>query len=128
MIVGTGIDLVDIDRVRRLLARHGDRALRRFFTDDETTFCLQAADPAQCFAARLAAKEAALKALTTGRAQGIRWRDIEIVRKHADAPALRLHAAAASRARDLAVDRTWISLSHEHNQACAVVILEANET
>lgn len=126
MIVGTGIDLVDVARVRRLLARHGERALHRFFTGDEADFCRGTADPAQCFAARLAAKEAALKAFATGRARGIRWRDVEVVRNHAGTPGLRFHGAAAARATQLRADRTWLSLSHERGQACAVVLLESS--
>lgn len=126
MIVGTGIDLVDVGRVRRLLARHGERALRRFFTDDEAGLCHRTADPGQCFAARLAAKEAALKAFATGRARGIRWRDVEVVRNQSGTPGLRFHGAAATRARELRADRTWLSLSHERGQACAVVVLESS--
>lgn len=126
MIVGTGIDLVEVARVRRLLARHGERALRRFFTDGEADFCRGTADPGQCFAARLAAKEAALKALATGRARGIRWRDVEVVRNHAGTPGLRFHGVAASRAAELHADHTWLSLSHERGQACAIVLLESS--
>jgi holo-[acyl-carrier protein] synthase len=126
VIVGTGIDLVDVARVRALLARHGERALRRFFTEDEAHFCHATADPAQCFAARLAAKEAALKAFATGRARGIRWRDVEVVRNHAGTPSLRFHGAAASRAAELHADHTWLSLSHERGQACAIVLLESS--
>jgi holo-[acyl-carrier protein] synthase len=125
MIAGTGIDLVDIDRVRTLLRRHGERALRRFFTPDEIAFCHRNADPAPCFAARLAAKEAALKALGTGQARGLRWRDIEIRREPDGGPTLHLSGAALERARTLGITRAWLSLSHERGHACALVVLEA---
>lgn len=126
MIVGTGIDLVEVSRVRRMLDRHGDRALRRFFTAREIEFCRRVADPAQCFAARLAAKEAALKALATGRAKGIRWCDIEILRDEPGSPSLRFHGEARHRAARLGADRNWLSLSHERAHACAFVVLEAD--
>ncbi len=126
MIVGTGIDLVEVERVRKMLARHGERALRRLFTPAEVEFCRQSADPAPCFAARLAAKEAALKALGTGQARGIRWRDVEVVRSGPDGPTLRLGAAALARARHVGAARSWLSLSHERRHACALVLLESD--
>lgn len=126
MIVGTGIDLVDVPRVRRLLERHGERALRRFFTEREVRFCRRAADPAPCFAARLAAKEAAFKALATGRAAGVRWRDVEVVRDGPGRPTLRFHGAAERCAGRLGAARTWLSLSHERGSACAFVLLETS--
>lgn len=120
-----GLDLVDVRRVRALLARHRDRALRRLFTDAEIEFCSSAGDAAECFAARLAAKEAAFKALGTGVRPGVRWRDVEVVRQETGKPELRLSGAARLWAERLGTAHAWVSLSHEGEFAGALVLLES---
>ena len=101
MIAGIGIDLVDIARVQRLIDAKGDRALRRLFTADEVDYALTRALPAQHLAARLAAKEAAFKALANNSlARSIGWQDIEVVRGD-HGPTLSLHGRAAERAAQL---------------------------
>jgi holo-[acyl-carrier protein] synthase len=122
--LSVGIDLVDIDRVARLLGRHGDRALRRLLTEQEQAYCLTTAKPAQHVAVRLAAKEASYKALQqAGNARGIGWLDSEVVLTAEGRPGLRFHGVAESAARRLRVCDAMISLTHSDTSAAAVVIL-----
>jgi len=124
VIAGIGIDLVDIARVDRLLDAKGERALRRLFTADEVAYALARPLPAQHLAARLAAKEAAFKALSgNSLARGIGWKEIEVVRGE-HGPTLTLHGRAAERAAELAVTSIWVSLTHSATTAGAVVVLE----
>ena len=125
MIAGVGIDLVDIVRVQRLIDSKGEHALRRLFTADEVDYALTRALPAQHLAARLAAKEAAFKALAgNSLARSIGWREIEVVRGD-HGPTLSLHGRAADRAAELGVTSIWVSLTHSGTTAGAVVVLEA---
>ena len=125
MIAGIGIDLVDIARVDRLLDAKGDRALRRLFTANEVAYALARALPAQHLAARLAAKEAAFKALAgNSLARGIGWREIEVVRGEQH-PTLAFHGRAAERVAELGVTNVWVSLTHTATTAGAVVVLES---
>ena len=124
MIRGVGIDLVDIARVVRLLDDKGERALRRLFTADEVSYALARPLPAQHLAARLAAKEAAFKALSGNQlARGIGWKEIEVIRGD-HGPTLALHGRAAERATELGVTSIWVSLTHSATTAGAVVVLE----
>jgi holo-[acyl-carrier protein] synthase len=126
VVVGLGMDLVEVARARRMLSDRGERALRRLCTAGEADYCLTQADAAQSFAARLAAKEAAYKALAgTEAARGIGWRDIEVLRAADGRPSLRLHGPAATRAAELGVTRSWLTLTHTAGVAGAVVLLEA---
>jgi holo-[acyl-carrier protein] synthase len=128
VIAGIGIDLVDIARVEKLLDAKGDRALRRLFTADELEYALARARPAQHLAARLAAKEAAFKALAgNSLARGIGWREIEVVRGE-HYPTLAFHGRAADRAAELGVISILVSLTHSATTAGAVVVLETNRT
>lgn len=125
MIIGIGVDLVEISRVRSLLASRGERALARLFTAGERRYCEGMAYPARHFAARVAAKEAAFKALSgTDDARGIGWREMEVVLDRLGRPSLQLHGRASSRARELGVTRTWLSLSHGDDLATAFVVME----
>jgi holo-[acyl-carrier protein] synthase len=124
VIAGVGIDLVDIARVQRLIDAKGERALRRLFTAAEVDYALTRALPAQHLAARLAAKEAAFKALAgNSLARSIGWREIEVVRGE-HGPTLSLHGSAADRAKELGVTSIWVSLTHSATTAGAVVVLE----
>lgn len=126
MIVGLGVDIVEIARVERLLERHPGRAVTRLFTDREVAYVGDRACPAPHYAARLAAKEAAYKALAgDATARGIAWREIEVVSGPDGVPALSLHGLAARRAAQLQVRRCWVSLTHTDKTAAAVVILES---
>jgi holo-[acyl-carrier protein] synthase len=125
VIVGVGIDLVDIARVTRLLEAKGDRALRRLFTSDEVGYAISHPLPALHLAARLAAKEAAFKALAgNALARGIGWKDIEVVRGE-PRPTLAFHGRAAERSAELGITTVWVTLTHTATTAGAVVVLEA---
>lgn len=125
MILGVGLDLVEIPRIAALLLRHGSRARGRIWTPDEQAYCDSHADPAPSYAARFAAKEACYKALG-GSEDGVvvGWRDMEVVRGLGGAPRLLLHGAAAQRASRLGVSDVHLTLTHAHGAAGAVVILE----
>ncbi len=125
MIVGVGIDVVEVARIQRILARHGERALSRLFTAAEVETCAGRADRADCLAARFAAKEAALKALGSGKTPDIRWVDLEVTRASSGKPSLEFRRGARKRGDELGVDGIWLSLSHEGGYACAVVVLES---
>jgi holo-[acyl-carrier protein] synthase len=126
MIVGIGVDLVRVGRLRSLIERHGERARRRLFTSAELAECDRRADPSECLAARFAAKEAALKALGTGKIPGTRWTDLQVTRAESGPPAMELAGSARARAQRLGVLRVWVSLSHEAGLACALVVMEGN--
>jgi holo-[acyl-carrier protein] synthase len=127
MIAGVGIDLVEIARVEKLLDGKGERAIARLFTEAEVTYARTRARPAMHLAARLAAKEAAFKALTgSDEARLIGWREVEVVSPPGGgAPALRFHGRAAVRAKELRVVRSHLSITHTDTTAGAVVVLDA---
>jgi holo-[acyl-carrier protein] synthase len=121
MILGLGTDLVAIARVEAMLSRHGERFLRRVFTPTEQAECLRRARPAMHLAARLAAKEAAMKALGTGWSQGVRWLDVEVHSKGDTPPNLHLGGVARTHAEARGIRQTLVSLSHDGAYALAVV-------
>jgi holo-[acyl-carrier protein] synthase len=128
MIIGIGIDLVEVGRVARLVEAKGDRALRRLFTEREIAYCMARGIPASSFAARVAAKEAAFKALAGNDvARGIGWREMEVANDAHGRPALVLHGRAEQRAAELRVEHIWLTLSHTSSAAAACVILERAE-
>jgi holo-[acyl-carrier protein] synthase len=124
MILGTGIDLVEIDRFRKVIERLEDRFVRRIFTSNEQQFCNQHRDPIPHFAARFAAKEALFKALGTGWAKGVTWLDVEVLRERQDAPTMVLHGEAQRLASTMGVKKIHLSLSHSDQWTVAMVILE----
>jgi holo-[acyl-carrier protein] synthase len=125
VIVGIGMDLVHIARVERLLSSKGQRALERLFTEDERRYALARMEPARHLAARVAAKEAAFKALSgTAAAHAISWREMEVIVGAHGRPELALHGLARERADHLSIVRTWLSLTHDGATAAAVVVLE----
>ena len=124
MIVGTGIDIAEVPRIRQAMARFGDRFVRRIFTAGEIRYCDSKANRVERYAARFAAKEAAMKALGTGWNHGVRWRDCEVVRIPGGRPTMSFHGRAAEFAARLGVKHTALSLTHTAEQAMAQVILE----
>lgn len=124
MIIGHGIDLVEIARVSEALDRFGARFREKLFTPGERAYCEAQKDPAPHFAARFAAKEAAAKALGSGIGGQAGWQEIEVVRDSEGRPALRLSGHAAAFAREMGVERAHISLTHSRLLAQASVILE----
>lgn len=125
MIIGTGLDLVELDRFRVFHERWQRRGLDRLFTAGELDDCLDRADALPSLAARFAAKEAFFKALGTGYGRGGAWTDVEVVRDDLGAPSLRLHGRAAACAAERHVSRSHLTLTHTHRSAGAVVILES---
>lgn len=126
MIVGIGFDLVTIERVEQMLARKEQRALDRLFTPHEQEYALSRARPAMHLAARLAAKEAAFKALTgSDEAKLIGWKEAEVRRGTEGPPVLHFSGRAEARAHVLGVARVHLTLSHTNETAGAVVILES---
>lgn len=124
MIVGTGIDIAEVPRVGEAIERFGERFLRRVFTEEERRYCDSKANRVERYAARFAAKEAAMKALGTGWNRGVRWRDIEVYRKPGTRPTIRFYGVAAEFAARLGANHVALSLSHTAEQAIASVILE----
>lgn len=125
MIVGTGIDIAEVPRVGEVIERFGERFLRRVFTEGERKYCDSKANRVERYAARFAAKEAAMKALGTGWNRGVRWRDIEVYREPGSRPTIRFHGVAAEFATRLGASNVALSLSHTPEQAIASVILES---
>jgi holo-[acyl-carrier protein] synthase len=119
-VIGVGVDLVDIDRIRALLARHPRFATQRF-TPGERRWCERRRDPAERYAARFAAKEATLKALGVGLG-AVPLAAIEVVTAPSGAPSLVLHARAAELAAERGVEGWRLSLSHSRQVAAAVVV------
>ena len=124
MIVGTGIDITEVPRIRETIARHGERCLKRVFTEGEIRYCESKANRVERYAARFAAKEAGMKAIGTGWNHGVRWRDIEVSRQPGGRPTLLLHGKAAEFAAKLGAHHIALSLTHTAEQAMAQVILE----
>jgi holo-[acyl-carrier protein] synthase len=125
VIIAIGIDMVEIARVERMIVSKGDHALQKLFTDAERAYALSRPRPALHLAARVAAKEAAYKALRgTQAARAIGWRELEVTLAEDGSPALVLHGGAARRALDLGVTRVHLSLTHTSGSAAAVAVLE----
>ena len=125
MIVGTGIDITEVPRIRESIERFGDRFLQRVFTEGEIRYCESKANRFERYAARFAAKEAGMKALGTGWNFGVRWRDVEVARKPGGRPTLLFHGKAAEFAAKLGAANVALSLTHTTQQAMAQVILES---
>ena len=125
MIVGTGIDIAEVPRIRQSIERFGERFLHRVFTAGEILYCDSKANRFERYAARFAAKEAAMKALGTGWNHGVRWRDCEVVRQPGGRPTIVFHGKAAEFAAKLGAKNAVLSLTHTKEQAFAQVILES---
>jgi holo-[acyl-carrier protein] synthase len=124
MIVGSGIDLVEIARIQHSMDRYGERFLDRVYTEAEKAYCLRKRNAAESLAARFAAKEAGAKALGTGISQGVSWLEIEVAREPGGRPTLRLYGRAAERAERMGVCNAALSLTHTGALAMASVVLE----
>src|SRR3954467_2755605 len=123
MIVGTGVDITEVPRVAAAIERFGDRFLRRVFTDVEIQYCQSKHNRVERFAARFAAKEAALKAIGTGLRMGISWREVEVTRLPGGGPTCSFHGVASRFAAKLGTKHAHLSLSHTKEHAIAYVIL-----
>src|SRR5258708_34103101 len=121
MIPGIGIDVIQNDRIRNSIERFGDRFLKRIYTEGEMEYCNKCADPGIHYAARFAAKEAGFKALGTGWAAGVKWKDIEVQRLPSGKPELHLYGEALARATSMGALRFHVSLTHDQLVSAAVV-------
>jgi holo-[acyl-carrier protein] synthase len=125
-VIGVGIDLVDLERIRLLLASKGEQAMTRFFSTSEREYLDTRADATGHAAARIAAKEAVYKAMQTlPNARGIGWREIEVSRDAEGRPAIRLHGLAARLSQERGGLRIQISLTHSALSAGAIAVVEA---
>jgi holo-[acyl-carrier protein] synthase len=124
MIVGTGIDLAEVDRIRHAIERHGHRFIDRIYTSGEIAYVESKANRFERYAARFAAKEAGMKAIGTGWKRGVRWQDFEVANLPSGKPTLSLHGVAAEVAAKLGVRSVALSMTHTALQGMAIVILE----
>src|SRR5437762_13536788 len=124
MVTGIGIDVIQNERIRDSIQRFGDRFLKRIYTEGEIEYCKKCAQPDIHYAARWAAKEAAFKALGTGWAAGVKWKDVEVKRLPSGKPELYLYGAALALATSMGANRFYVSLTHDQLISAAVVIFE----
>lgn len=124
MIVGTGIDLAEVSRIRASIERFGNRFIQRIYTPLEIAYVERKANRYERYAARFAAKEAGMKAIGTGWRRGVRWQDFEVANLPSGKPTLRFHGVAAEVARKLGVRNVALSLTHTAETGMAHVILE----
>jgi len=125
MIVGTGVDIAEVERIAHAIERFGGRFKERVFTADEIRYCESKANKAERYAARFAAKEAGMKALGTGWSRGVTWRDIEVRRLPGGRPTAVFHGKAGEIFARLGGVRTHLSITHTAESAMAYVILES---
>jgi holo-[acyl-carrier protein] synthase len=121
-VLALGIDLVEVSRIRALLERNGERFKERMFLPDEVAYCDACADPAIHYAARFAAKEAVVKALGTGFAEGVGWNDVEVRRAASGMPSIVLHGGALKLADEQGVKKILITLTHTESAAAASAV------
>ncbi len=124
MLIGTGVDLIEIERIAHSIERYGERFLRRIYTDHEIAYCSRKRSSAESFAARFAAKEAGAKALGTGISRGVTWIEFQVARQPGGRPVLELRGRAALLAREMGVKGISLSLTHTGNLAMATVMME----
>jgi len=125
VIVGIGIDVAEVDRIRHAIERHGRRFTERVFSSREIAYAERKANRYERYAARFAAKEAGMKAIGSGWRGGVRWHDFEITNLVSGRPTLEFHGVAARIAQSLGVRNISLSLTHTAEQGVAIVILEA---
>jgi holo-[acyl-carrier protein] synthase len=124
MLIGTGVDLIEVERIAHSIERYGERFLRRVYTDHEIAYCTRRRTSAESFAARFAAKEAGAKALGTGISRGVTWNEFQVGRQPGGRPILELRGRAALLATQLGVKSISLSLTHTASLAMATVMME----
>jgi holo-[acyl-carrier protein] synthase len=124
MILGTGIDLAEVGRIRDAIGRYGDRFIHRIYTAAEIAYVERKANRFERYAGRFAAKEAGMKAIGTGWKRGVRWVDFEVSNLPSGRPTLRLHGEAARLAGKMGVKSISLSITHTAEMGMAQVILE----
>tara|TARA_B100001123_G_C14861375_1_gene848137 strand:- start:129 stop:533 length:405 start_codon:yes stop_codon:yes gene_type:complete len=121
--LGVGVDLVEVDRIRKSRENHGDHFLEKVFTEEEREYCLGMSDPDPHFAARFAAKEAVAKAFGTGIGAEIGWRSVSVSRKENGAPVVKLDEQATAQLKTMGGERVLLSLSHLNEMAAAFAVI-----
>lgn len=124
MIVGSGIDICEVPRIKASIERFGERFIQRIFTPREISYASRKKNKYERFAARFAAKEAGMKAIGTGWRRGVRWVDFEVVNEPSGKPTLLFHGKAKEFADALGVRNVALSLTHTSVQAMAFLVLE----
>jgi holo-[acyl-carrier protein] synthase len=124
VIIGTGIDLAEVPRIRAAVERHGERFLQRVYTEREIAYVQRKANKWERYAARFAAKEAGMKAIGTGWRRGVTWHDFEVANLPSGRPTLTFHGVAAEVARQLGVTNISLSLTHTAELGMAFVVIE----
>lgn len=125
MVIGVGIDIVDVARIRQAWERHGQRFMDRVLVASEAEYCLRQSDPVPSLAARFAAKESVAKAFGTGIGEQMGWHDIEVGRLESGMPVVRLHGPGEAMAKARGMARIHLSLTHTATAAAAVAVVEA---
>jgi holo-[acyl-carrier protein] synthase len=128
MIVGLGVDLIEIDRVKKAHLKHGQRFIDRLFTVGESQYCLRKADPYPSLAGRFAAKEAIIKSFSHGFGGRWKWNQIEVVRERSGKPTIKLTGILEKLRVERKIEQIHLTIAHSKRDATAVVILETNET
>ena len=124
MIFGTGIDIIEINRIKQSIQKYSDRFERKVFTQKEINYCHSQADPVKHFAARFSVKEAVLKCFGTGMTGGIFWKDIEVDKQESGQPVLNLHGNGKELFNRLKLKYIHISITHDKNYAVVHAIAE----
>ena len=124
MIVGTGVDLIEIERVKQAHLKHGQRFIDRLYTPAEAAYCLRKKDPYPSLAGRFAAKEAIVKAFSRGFGGRWKWRQIEVTREPSGKPGIRLEGILERLREERKIKTVHLSIAHSKRDATAVVILE----
>ncbi len=124
MILGTGIDLAEVDRIQASIERYGDRFLHRIYTEKERAYVARKANKYERYAARFAAKEAGMKAIGTGWRHGITWQDFEVTNLPSGRPTITFHGVAKQIAERMGVKHAHLSLTHTRQYGQAFLILE----
>ncbi len=125
MIHGTGVDIIEISRIKKSMDRYAGKFEEKIFTPQEIEYCRSQANPSKHFAGRFAAKEAVLKSLGTGLAQGISWKDMEILNQESGAPVLQITGAGKKIFDSLNLKNIHISISHDNLYAIAQAVAES---
>ena len=126
MIVGLGVDLIEIERVKQAHLRHGQRFLDRLFTAGEARYCLRKKDPYPSLAGRFAAKEAVIKAFGHGFGGRWKWIHIEVVREMSGKPTLKLSGIMEKLRVERGIDRVHLTIAHSKRDATATVVFESS--
>jgi holo-[acyl-carrier protein] synthase len=127
MIVGMGIDLIEIERVQKAHRRYGRRFIDRLFTHEEASYCLRKKNPYESLAGRFAAKEAVIKAFSRGFGGRWKWKHIEVVRESSGKPTIRLEGILEELRLQRKIERIHLSIAHSKRDATAIVVCETDD-